>query len=117
MWSRFFDIFNLIHAFDAGSTEDIVGALASYSRAIIMIVVVLPQEAVATVISGADVVVDAGGHAYRANLTEGGGKPGLMVLSVLLWAAQTQRGRRYISGGSLAWIKIHSTVILFFCVQ
>jgi hypothetical protein len=46
-------------------------------------VVVLPQDAVATesstVASGADVVVDAAGHAYRAYLTEKGEKKVVVV--------------------------------------
>jgi hypothetical protein len=50
---------------------------------IIRLVVVLPQEAVATesrsMASRVDVVVDAAGHAYRAYLTEKGQKRVMVV--------------------------------------
>jgi hypothetical protein len=87
--TRFFDLFKATHHTvlvfgpDVGSTEDIIGALSSYSRDIIRIVVVLPQDAVATesstVTSRADVVVDSAGHAYRAYLTEKGEKRVVVV--------------------------------------
>ena len=87
--TKFFDLFKatyhtaLVFGPDVGSAEDIIGVLSSYSRDIIRVVVVLPQEAVATesstVTSGADVVVDAGGHAYRAYLTEKGEKKVVVV--------------------------------------
>jgi hypothetical protein len=87
--TRFFDLFKatyhttLVFGPDVGSAEDIIGALSSYSRDIIRIVVVLPQDAVATesstVTSRADVVVDAAGHAYRAYLTEKGEKRVVVV--------------------------------------
>jgi len=87
--TRFFDLFKasyhtvLVFGPDAGSAEDIIGALSSYSRDIIRLVVVLPQDAVATesntVMSKADVVVDAAGHAYRAYLTEKGEKKVVVV--------------------------------------
>lgn len=80
--TKFFDVFKatyhtvLVFGPDVGSAQDIVGALSSFPRDIIRIVVVLPQEAVATesstVTSRADVVIDAAGHAYRAYLTEKG---------------------------------------------
>ena len=87
--TRFFDLFKttyhtvLVFGPDAGSVEDIIGALSLYSRDIIRLVVVLPRDAVATesstVTSRADVVVDAAGHAYRAYLTEKGEKKVVVV--------------------------------------
>ena len=87
--TRFFDLFKatyhtaLVFGPDVGSAEDIIGALSSCSRDTIRIVVVLPQDAVATessiVTSRADVVVDAAGHAYRAYLTEKGEKRVVVV--------------------------------------
>ena len=82
--TRFFDLFKatyhtvLVFGPDVGSAGDIIDTLSSYSRDIIRIVVVLPQGAVATepstITSGADVVVDTAGYAYRAYLTEKGEK-------------------------------------------
>ena len=87
--TRLFDLFKATHHTmlvfgpDVGSAEDIIGVLSSYSCDIIRVVVVLPQEAVATessiVTSGADIVVDAAGHAYRAYLTEKGEKKVVVV--------------------------------------
>jgi hypothetical protein len=87
--TRFFDLFKatyhtvLVFGPDVGSAENIIGALSSYSRDIIRIVVVLPQEAVATELSAvtprADIVVDAAGHAYRAYLTAKGEKRAVVV--------------------------------------
>ena len=87
--TRFFDLFRatyhtvLVFSPDVESAEDIIGALSSYAQDIIRIVVVLPQDAVATesstVTSRADVVVDAAGHAYRAYLTEKGEKKVVVV--------------------------------------
>jgi hypothetical protein len=87
--TRFFNLFKatyhtvLVFGPDAGSVEDIIGALSSYSREIIRTVAVLPQDAVATesnnVTSRADVLVDAAGHAYRAYLTEKGEKRVVVV--------------------------------------
>ena len=80
--TRLFDLFKatyhtvLVFGPDVGSAQDIIGALSSYSRDIIRIVVVLPQEAATTELSAvaprADIVVDAAGHAYRAYLTAKG---------------------------------------------
>ena len=87
--TRLFDVFKttyhtvLVFGPDVGSAEDIIGVLSSYSWDIIRVVVVLPQEAVATesstVTLRADVVVDAAGHAYRAYLTEKGEKKVVVV--------------------------------------
>ena len=87
--TRFFDLFKatyhtaLVFCPDVGSAEDIIGALSSHPRDIIRIVVVLPQDAVATessaVTSRADVVVDSVGHAYRAYLTAKGEKRVVVV--------------------------------------
>ena len=87
--TRLFDLFKatyhtvLVFGPDVGSAEDIIGALSSYSREIIRIVVVLPQDTIATessaVTSRADVVVDSVGHAYRAYLTEKGEKRVVVV--------------------------------------
>ena len=82
--TRFFDLFKstchtvLVFGPDVASAEDIIGALSSYPRDIVRAVVVLPRDTVVTdsntVTSGADVVIDAAGHAYRAYLTEKGEK-------------------------------------------
>ena len=82
--TRFFDLFKatyhtvLVFGPDVGSAEDIIAALSSFSRDIVRIMVVLPQDAVATesgtVMSRVDVVVDGAGHAYRAYLIEKGEK-------------------------------------------
>ena len=87
--TRFFDLFKATHHTvlvfgpDVGSAEDIISALSSYSREIIRIVVVLPQDGFATesstVTSRAEVVVDSVGHAYRAYLTEKGEKRVVVV--------------------------------------
>ena len=87
--TRFFDLFKatyhtvLVFGPDVGSAKDIIGALSSYSREIIRIVVILPQDGFATelstVTSRADVVVDSVGHAYRAYLTEKGEKRVVVV--------------------------------------
>ena len=87
--TRFFDLLKatyhtvLVFSPDVGSAEDIIGVLSSYPRDIIRSVVVLPQEAVATesstAMAGADVVIDAAGHAYRAYLTEKGEKKAVVV--------------------------------------
>ena len=87
--TRFFDLFKatyhtvLVFGPDVESAEDIIAALSSFSRDIIRIVVVLPQDAVpselSTVTSRADLVVDAAGHAYRAYLTEKGEKRVVVV--------------------------------------
>ena len=87
--TRFFDVFKatyhtvLVFGPDMGSAEDIIGMLSSCPRDIVRLMVVLPQEAVATesstATSGTDVVVDAAGHAYRAYLTEKGEKKVVVV--------------------------------------
>ena len=87
--TRFFDLFKatyhtvLVFGPDVDSAEDIIGALSLYPRDITRVVVVLPQETVvtgsSTVTSGADFVIDAAGHAYRAYLTEKGEKKVVVV--------------------------------------
>jgi hypothetical protein len=82
--TRFFDLFKatyhtvLVFGPDVGSVEDVIDALSSYSQDIIRLVVVLPQDAVATE-SRADVVVDVAGHAYRVYLAEKGEKKVVVV--------------------------------------
>ena len=87
--TRFFDLFKatyhtvLMFGPDVGSAEDIIAALSSLSQDIVRIVVVLPQGTAptesGTVMSRADVVIDAAGHAYRAYLTEKGEKKVVVV--------------------------------------
>ena len=87
--TRFFDVFKATHHTvlvfgpEVGSAQDIMGVLSSFPRDIFQIVVVLPQDAVATeastVTARAAVVVDGSGHAYRAYLTEKGEKKVVVV--------------------------------------
>ena len=72
--TRLFDVFcpvyhtALAFALDAASSTDVLEMLRSYPGDVIRPVIVLPQGSAVTTGGQADVLVDRGGHAYRAYL-------------------------------------------------
>lgn len=83
--TRLFDLFCpvyhvvLMFVPDAASTVDVVAVLKKYPAGIIRLVVVLPQGSEVSGGAQADVVVDRGGHAYRAYLVVKGEKKTVVV--------------------------------------
>ena len=72
--TRLFDVFCPIHhtvlvfAPDSASSTDVLEVLGRYPGDVIRPVIVLSQDSEVTIGAQADVVVDRGGHAYRAYL-------------------------------------------------
>ena len=72
--TRLFDVFSatyhtvLVFTPDASATTDILEVLRRYPEGVVRPVIVLPQGSNTTTVGQVDVVVDDGGHAYRAYL-------------------------------------------------
>ena len=72
--TRLFDVFSptchtaLVFTPDASSTTDILEVLRRHPEGVVRPVIVLPQGSEATAVAQVDVVVDHGGHAYKAYL-------------------------------------------------
>ena len=72
--TRLFDVFSatyhtvLVFTPDASATTDILEVLGRYPEGVVRPVIVLPQGSNTTTVGQVDVVVDDGGHAYRAYL-------------------------------------------------
>jgi hypothetical protein len=83
--TRLFDVFSAIHHTvlvfvpDVASSTDVLEVLRRYPRDVIRPVIVLAQGSEATTGAQADVVVDRGGHAYRAYLAVKGEKKVVVV--------------------------------------
>jgi hypothetical protein len=83
--TRLFDVFSaiqhtvLVFVLDAASSTDVLEVLMRYPRDVIRPVIVLAQDSEVTTGAQADVVVDRGGHAYRAYLAVKGEKKVVVV--------------------------------------
>ena len=83
--TRLFDMFSptyhtvLVFTPDAAPSVDVLEALRRYPGDMIRPVIVLPQDSEVRTFTQADVVVDYGGHAYRAYLTAAGKKKVVVV--------------------------------------
>ena len=83
--TQLFDVFRPIHhtvlvfAPDSASSTDVLEVLRRYPGDVIRPVIVLAQDSEVTIGAQADVVVDRGGHAYRAYLVVKGEKKVVVV--------------------------------------
>ena len=83
--TRLFDVFSatyhtvLVFTPDASTTEDILEALKRHPEDMIRSAIVLPQGSKGTTTPQVDLVVDHGGHAYRAYLAVKGEKKVVVV--------------------------------------